>query len=132
MTLVNGRAQISSSLEVANTFNDDYKNQPLTITGQLQKDKYQHDVIGGSVQTMFLSPCTANDLNITINAMSYTFSSGVHEVSNNIVTAIITSITVPLVHINNISMDLGIFPRELKKTFAKPLQNKKRKNKVEN
>lgn len=121
ITLVNGNVQISSSLEVANTFNDYYINLPLTITGQLHKDEYQFDLIESTAQTIYLSPCTSYELIQTINDMSNKFSSGVDEISNNILKASKTSITVPLVHIINISMDRGIFPCDLKKTIVKSL-----------
>ena len=81
--------------------------------------------IDNNTNSLFLHPCTDNEINTLIQELPQKTSSGFDNISNVLLKKISHSIIQPLCIIFNKSMEQGIFPSAMKKADITPLYKNK-------
>ena len=90
------------------------------------------DKIESSTKTLFLHPCTENEIETLIKNLPYKTSSGHDNISNVLLKKISKNIKFPLCIIFNKSMEQGKFPEAMKMADVSPLYKSKDQNECTN
>lgn len=113
-------------------FNDYYLSVPERVMEKIGYEEFDESQLHSNVQSIYLNQCLPQEMSKIISKLSSKRSAGYDEISNQIIKACKSQLIVPLVHICNISMQTGVFPKALKKTIIQPHYKKKRRDKLEN
>ena len=114
---------------ITNTFNDFFATVGKTYAGKQQVSHVETtrnlENIEHNQDTLFLTPCTKDEIKRIIQQLPYKTSSGHDNISNVLLKKLTDSITLPLVIIFNQSMKTGKFPESMKKADVTPLYKAK-------
>lgn len=113
-------------------FNDYYLSVPERVTEKIGFEEFDESQLYRNVQSIYLNQCSPQEMSKIISKLSSKKSAGYDEISNQIIKACKSQIIVPLLHICNLSMQTGIFPKALKRTIIQPHYKKKERDKLEN
>ena len=82
--------------------------------------------------SIFLEPCTEQEISKLIRSLKPKKSSGIDNIDNIILKELESYLTVPLMLIFNNSMEMGVFPQKMKIAKVVPLHKSKNKEETTN
>lgn len=131
--LLHENEEITSPVDVANTFNNFFIDAPKKVIHNIPD-------LGGNVATtqrniitsMVILPFTELEIKDIFTKLKNKRSSGPDDLPNNIIKEFKEDLVKPFCHIINSSMETGVFPKSLKIAKVIPLHKKNAKNLSEN
>lgn len=119
---------ITEPLNIATAFNDYFIQKIIPVP---DSGKKVTRLINNQTNSMFMAPSSPYDIHKIIKNLKNTNSVGVDDISTKIIKAVGEYICHPLSYIINQSIEMGIFPQDLKLTLVKPLFKKENKELME-
>ena len=108
---------------LSNNFNVFFSNVATNLISQLPLVDFDSK-ISFNLSSMFLKPVSATEIFNIINSLRNSKSSGIDEISSNLLRNCAKELCAPLCYIINNSFREGIFPSKLKMSLVKPLFKK--------
>lgn len=120
--------------DTANNFNHLFVNMAHNLLSQqpLNYTYFYNSLLHNKDRSLFFSPVTPSEILSIIRNMPNKKSTGIDEIPVSILKACAHQIAEPLSHLINLSLEIGIFPDELKIAIVKPLFKKGDFNSLEN
>lgn len=131
--LINDNLENNAEL-VANHFNKYFTDIPKTLSSKnFNNTANSHEFkLNKNFPTIFIEPATENEIFNIVMSLKNSNSSGVDNISSNILKCVAQFIKAPLTYLVNWSLNTGIFPDELKTAKIVPLYKKGNQSCVEN
>lgn len=106
---------------VAEAFNNFFVDK---VSLSPEVEYHSNQGIESSTASMFMSPCTAQDICKIIKTMKNKKSVGADDISTKVVKHVAEFVAIHLSHLINMSIETGVFPDNLKIANVKPLFKK--------
>lgn len=134
--LLNNDTVVTNTTEICNIFNNYFVNVPHELqTNLLHNFMNQEQIctLNRSISSSFLLiPATVNEIENYIREMKSSSSAGIDLVPSKLLKQNAEVIVPKLTTALNVSMDVGVFPDNLKKARITPIYKKGHKNKADN
>ena len=121
---VNNITQVDP-IKISNAFGEHFATvgSKISIKGRKSKHKIDHylNKIVPQEKSVFLTPCTKEEIKKLINELPNKSSSGHDEITNTLLKELSDQILDPLTYIFNLSLSEGTFPTEMKIADVSPL-----------
>jgi hypothetical protein len=114
---------ITSSIDIANKFNDFFTNIGTTLANKIPSpdSDFQAQSCSPLKNSLFLSPTTPEELLSFTTKLKSSHSSGIDDISSIMLKSIIGNISCVLSHIFNLSINVSIVPSKLKIAKVTPI-----------
>lgn len=123
---------LENSSDIANAFNTFFIEQPLVLRSDNLNSNHSTLNVNVNKKTMFFSPISEHDIVRIVNSLKKSNSTGLDNISTNILKANLHYVAQPLSYIFNMSLENATFPDVLKTARVIPLYKKGDKKLVEN
>ena len=123
-----------SNIDIAESLNDFFVHIDSRLNDKIPKSKktFSFYLSDANNKSIFLKPCTTNEILLLINTMKPSKASGPNGFSTNLIIQFSGALIDPLVSIINMSLSEGIFPNLLKEAHVCPTYKKDEVTKCEN
>ena len=123
-----------SNIDIAESLNDFFVHIGSRLNDKIPKSKKTFSLYlsGANNKSIFLKPCTTNEILLLINTMKASKASGPNGFSTSLSIQFSGALIDPLVSIINMSLNEGIFPNLLKEARVCPTYKKGEVTKCEN
>lgn len=113
----------NSSL-ITKLFNEHYLTTGVKLASKINVDKTAQSAylnrLPRNPNTIYLAPCTINEMLKNINSLKNTSSTGVDQIGSACLKQTANHIVKPITHVANMMLETGIFPDKLKKATIIP------------
>ena len=109
------KVDVYNKLEITNVFNDFFANTGQKLTSRMPKSSKIFETYINKVNTIMDSkPLLINDFKDALFSLKINKSSGVDDVSFNIIKKCFGTLCEPLIYLFQLSLEKGVFPDDLK------------------
>lgn len=131
--LINENLESNAEI-IANHFNQYFIDIPNKLSSNNDNTEvdYHKFTINKNYPTIFVEPATENEIFNVIMSLRNSNSSGIDNISSNMLKSVVNFITGPLTYLINWSLNTGIFPEVLKTAKVVPIFKKGNRQCVEN
>lgn len=123
--LINENLESNAEI-IANHFNQYFIDIPNKLSSNNDNTEvdYHKFTINKNYPTIFVEPATENEIFNVIMSLRNSNSSGIDNISSNMLKSVVNFITGPLTYLINWSLNTGIFPEVLKTAKVVPIFKK--------